>query len=204
MIVGESYAAASTYKLIFKNVATILVSLVKLGGFTYLFGNLFALLDRFLEKFKVRDLKFKNKYLSSFMELFDKYPFRTSLVAILLVIGLYMVAFYPIVLSPDPAFQIKMYFNEHTKYIDWVIQRDANVFMTAHHPVLQTFLLGWSISLGRVLINDNFGLFIYTVGQSLIYASVLAYTIKFARRQGLNNRYLFILLLIYLFIHFTS
>ncbi len=200
MIVGESYAAASTYKLIFKNVATILVSLVKLGGFTYLFGNLFALLDRFLEKFKVRDLKFKNKYLSSFMELFDKYPFRTSLVAILLVIGLYMVAFYPIVLSPDPAFQIKMYFNEHTKYIDWVIQRDANVFMTAHHPVLQTFLLGWSISLGRVLINDNFGLFIYTVGQSLIYASVLAYTIKFARRQGLNNRYLFILLLIYLLV----
>lgn len=197
MILGEAYASYGSFKIITCNIAAFLIALFKLLGFTYLFINLFYWLDKAIIKIKNNDIKFKNKYLSKYLNLFDKYPFRTSLVTILIVIGIYVIAFYPIVLSPDPSFQIKMYFNEHTKYIDWVIQRDPNINMTAHHPVLQTYLIGWSISLGRMFVNDNFGLFIYTFFQSLIYASVLAYTIKFAKNNGVKNKFLLILLGMY-------
>ncbi len=111
-----------------------------------------------------------------------------------------MLAFYPIVLSPDPSFQIKMYFNEHTKYIDWVIQRDPEIFMTSHHPVFQTYMIGFCLSLGRFLVNDNFGLFLYTLIQSLIYSSVLAYTIKYMSNNGIKSKNRLIVLGMYLII----
>lgn len=53
-----------------------------------------------------------------------------------------MIAFYPLVLSNDPSFQIKQFFNVRTKYMDYIIPLDDNVNLTAHHPVLHTLLLG--------------------------------------------------------------
>lgn len=200
MLIGETYTSYGSFSIIFKNVASLLISIVKLGGYTYLFVNMFYWLDKKIKNIKNNEVKVKNKYLKRYFEYFEKYPFRTSLVTILIVFGIYMLAFYPIVLSPDPSFQIRMYFNEHTKYIDWVIQRNPNINMTAHHPVLQTYLIGWSIDLGRRFVNDNFGLFIYTFGQTLIYASVLAYTIKFAKDNGVNNKLRLILLAMYIFV----
>lgn len=200
MLVGEGYASYGSYKLLFLNIATILLSLVKFVGYIYLFIHLFSLLDDLIDKSKNKELKFKNKYLSKYLELFNKYPFKVSFVTILIVLSIYMLAFYPIVLSPDPSFQIKMYFNEHTKYIDWVIQRDPEIFMTSHHPVFQTYMIGFCLSLGRFLVNDNFGLFLYTLIQSLIYSSVLAYTIKYMSNNGIKSKNRLIVLGMYLII----
>ncbi len=200
MLVGEGYASYGSYKLLFLNIATILLSLVKFVGYIYLFIHLFSLLDDLIDKSKNKELKFKNKYLSKYLELFNKYPFKVSFVTILIVLSIYMLAFYPIVLSPDPSFQIKMYFNEHTKYIDWVIQRDPEIFMTTHHPVFQTYMIGFCLSLGRFLVNDNFGLFLYTLIQSLIYSSVLAYTIKYMSNNGIKSKNRLIVLGMYLII----
>lgn len=200
MLVGEGYASYGSYKLLFLNIATILLSLVKFVGYIYLFIHLFSLLDDLIDKSKNKELKFKNKYLSKYLELFNKYPFKVSFVTILIVLSIYMLAFYPIVLSPDPSFQIKMYFNEHTKYIDWVIQRNPEIFMTSHHPVFQTYMIGFCLSLGRFLVNDNFGLFLYTLIQSLIYSSVLAYTIKYMSNNGIKSKNRLIVLGMYLII----
>lgn len=200
MLVGEGYASYGSYKLLFLNIATILLSLVKFIGYIYLFIHLFSLLDDLIDKSKNREVRFKNKYLSKYLELFNKYPFKVSFVTILIVLSIYMLAFYPIVLSPDPSFQIKMYFNEHTKYIDWVIQRDPEIFMTSHHPVFQTYMIGFCLSLGRFLVNDNFGLFLYTLIQSLIYSSVLAYTIKYMSNNGIKSKNRLIVLGMYLII----
>lgn len=198
MLIGEGYTTYGSYKLIFLNFATVIVSLLKILGYTYLFIHLFSILDDLLDKYKNKDIKFKNKYLKLYLEYAEKYPFRTSFVTIFFVVLIYMIAFYPIVLSPDPSFQIKMYYNEHTKYIDWVIQRDPNVFMTAHHPILQTYMLGFCIDIGSYLINDNFGLFLYTFIQSLIYSSVFAYTIKYMHKSGVKSRNRLIVLILYL------
>lgn len=200
MILGEAYSSYGSFNILTKNIASFIISVCKFSGFTYLFINMFYWLDKKLKTIKNNNLKVKNKYLKKYIEWFEKYPFRTSLVTILIVFGIYMLAFYPIVLSPDPSFQIRMYYNEHTKYIDWVIQRDPSINMTAHHPILQTYLIGWSIDLGRRFVNDNFGLFIYTFGQTMIYASVLAYTIKFAKKNGVNNKFCLILLAMYILV----
>ena len=72
--------------------------------------------------------------------------------------------------------------------------------MTSHHPVTQTFLFGWCIEFGRAILNDNFGLFCYTLFQTIIYVSVFAYTIKVAKKNGLTNKLCLILLGLYLLV----
>lgn len=104
MILGEAYSSYGSFSVLTCNIAAFIISVFKLCGFTYLFINLFYLLDKKLKTIKNNDIKVKHKYLRKYIEWFEKYPFRTSLVTILIVIGIYMLAFYPIVLSPDPSF----------------------------------------------------------------------------------------------------
>ena len=198
MLIGEAYVGKGTFNLIIANITTIIISIVKVLGYAYVFRLCFIYLDEFIGKIDLKEKVSKNKKINWYMKKMDEHPFLTPLISILLVWSIYMIAFYPIVLSPDPAFQIRQYYNVPTKYINWVIQRDPNVFMTAHHPVTQTYLLGWCIDLGRMLINDNFGLFIYDLGQTLIYASILAYTCAFALKNGVAKRYVILLNLMYL------
>ena len=142
-------------------------------------------------------MKVKNSKFRKFFDFFDEKPFLSSFIVILLFFSVYIIAFYPIVLSPDPSNQILQYYNVRTKYADWAILRNENIFMTNHHPVMQTFLIGWCIDFGRMILNDNFGLFIYTMIQTLIYVSTLAYTIKFLKNNGVSLKLRFILLIIY-------
>lgn len=200
MVIGESYVEANSLGIVFKNFATIIMSIVKVIGYTFLFRIMLYYLDKLLTKFKNKDLKVKNKKLKWYIAKLERHPFLTPFLTIIACWSIYLIAFYPIVLSPDPSFQIMQYFNIPTKYIDWVIQIDPNVFMTAHHPVTQTFLIGWCIEFGRFIINDNFGLFLYTLIQTLIYSMVLAYTIYFARRNNASTKCMLILTCLYIFV----
>ena len=198
MIFGKSYLLIDSWNLVFGNLLLFILSIFMAIGYFFLFKSILSFLAVKLENYSLTPLKkVKNKTIRRFLDLFERHPFLTSLVILLLCWLIYILAFYPIILSPDPSFQIKQYFNEHTKYIDWVIQRDPNVNMTTHHPVIHTALLGGCIQLGRMILNDNFGLFLYSLLQTLCLASVFAYTISYTKRVGIPNKCRLILLTIY-------
>ena len=54
---------------------------------------------------------------------------------------IYMIAFYPIIMSKDPSFQILQYFHIDNKYSYYSVLLDKNVIITNHHPVVHTLLL---------------------------------------------------------------
>ena len=110
---------------------------------------------------------------------------------------IYYIAFYPVVLSPDPSFQIKQFLGEKTKYLDYSVLINDKVTITNHHPVIHTILLGSCLKLGRFLINDNFGLFIYTLIQGICLALTLVRTIIFLKKRNVSFKYLFIMLIVY-------
>ena len=186
-------------------------SFIKEGNLSFLYGGIdnifynillfilnYIVLKRtliFIENLIVNH-KFKVKE-SKLIKLFNKNPFLFSLITILIFWTIYIIAFYPIILSPDPSFQIKQFFNVHTKYADYVVLLDNSVFLTNHHPVVHTLLLGGCLSLGRVLLNDNFGLFIYSMIQIILMASTLSYTIKYLKENNVNSKICTIILLIY-------
>ena len=197
LLIGESYAKIGAWDLVFENIPLFLLSVFQGICYYFLFIRIFSLIDQALKKKSSAPIKIKNKYLNTFITLFKKHPFLVSLGLMLLFWFIYMIAFYPLVLSNDPSFQIKQFFNVKTKYIDYVVPLDPNVNLTAHHPVLHTLLLGGFIKLGRLFGSDNFGLFLYAICQTLILASALACTITYLYKRKGRLRACFILLAIY-------
>lgn len=196
-IFGNSYLKIGTWNLIFGNILLFILSMLKGISYYYFYKLFLMYLNGCLTKEKLDNYEPKNKILARFFQLFKDHPFIVSFVIMIIFWLIYIISFYPIILSPDPSFQIKQYFNEHTKYIDWVIQVNKNVNMTTHHPIIHTYLLGACIQIGRFFLNDNFGLFIYSFIQILTLASVLSYTIYFSFKHSVSNKWCFCLLLIY-------
>lgn len=192
-VIGNSYQEISSWNLVFSTVPLFLISIMQVFCYYYLIKSIFCFIDTLLERKKTIKVNTNNKL----VKLFQEHPFLFSLIVMLLFWLIYMIAFYPLILSKDPSFQIKQFFNVKTKYIDYVIPLSDKVNLTNHHPVFHTMLLGGSIKLGRLLGSDNLGLFIYAIMQSITLASSLAYTIYYLYKKKKSLVLSFILLMIY-------
>ena len=200
MIIGDVCNTTGDIAVAFNFYLNLIYTIIKFIGYLSLFKLMFIYLDKVIPNITDKPLKPKKNIFKWYIDKLTKYPFRTSLCTLLILFGIFMIAYYPMVLSPDPRNQLYMYLGVNTDITDSVILRNPNVFITNHHPILQTYLMGWSLSFGRSLGSDNFGLFIYTFFQSSIYASILAYSIKFLNKHGISNRWYFIVLLMYLLV----
>ena len=194
LLISNVFINTENLSYLYKNIWLILYNLIR-------FIAIYIVLKRSLIYFEnfIKNHEFKLKE-NKIINLFLKHPFLFSFIAILICWSIYVIAFYPIILSPDPSFQIKQFFNVRTKYDDYAILLDNNVFLTNHHPVFHTMILGYSLKLGRFLLNDNFGLFIYTLTQLLVLAFTLSLTIKYLNENNVNKKIVFIVLLLYCFI----
>lgn len=191
MIIGNTFSYAGNFSLITKSFLHIIANIFVFIGYVILFCNVISLFYYFLKAdFNIAKLK-------KIKELFDKHPFVFSFIVIISCYLIYMIAFYPAILSPDPSNQIKQFFHVKTKYIESVVLLDENVWITNHHPIFHTLLLGGCIKLGESILNFNFGLFIYTLIQTITLISTLSYTIYYMKK--LNTPYFFrlIILIIY-------
>lgn len=194
LLISNVFINTGNLSYLYKNIWLILYNLIR-------FIAIYIVLKRSLIYFEnfIKNHEFKLKE-NKIINLFLKHPFLFSFIAILICWSIYVIAFYPIILSPDPSFQIKQFFNVRTKYADYAILLDNNVFLTNHHPVFHTMILGYSLKLGRFLLNDNFGLFIYSLTQLLVLAFTLSLTIKYLNENNVNKKIVFIVLLLYCFI----
>ena len=196
MIFGNSFMQVGSTLLIFKNIGYFLISLLMYIGYYYLFLNIISYVFKLLDKNNFNEEK-SNKKDNKFITLFKKHPFLFSFIFIIICWLPYIISFYPIILSPDPSFQIKQFFGIRTKYADYSVLLDENVVMTNHHPVTHTILLGSCLKLGTMIGNDNLGLFFYSMIQIVILASTLAFSIYYMKKMNLNTKYLIGVLLIY-------
>ena len=173
MVFGASFMQYGTSSLIFASFYNFLVCLIIFLGYFFLFRYVISLFYKFLDNYK--ESKWSNKILNVFKE----HPFIISLIVIILCWIPYFIAYYPVILSPDPSFQIKQFFGIRSKYNDYVVMLDDNVLLTNHHPVAHTVLIGGCLKLGHMIGNDNLGLFFYSLIQIAVLSGVLAYTIKY-------------------------
>lgn len=194
LLISNAFINTGNLTYLYKNMWLILYNLIR-------FTAIYIVLKRSLIYFEnfIKNHEFKLKE-NKIIKLFLKHPFLFSFIAILICWSIYVIAFYPIILSPDPSFQIKQFFNVRTKYADYAILLDNNVFLTNHHPVFHTMILGYSLKLGRFLLNDNFGLFIYSLIQLLVLIFTLSLTIKYLKENNVNKKIVFIVLLLYCFV----
>lgn len=192
MIIGESFYVSGSFALISTNISLILVAVTKCIGFFFLFNFLINNLFNYI--LKVKPKMINNKI---YKFIFEKHPFIIPLTILLVCYLPYIIAFYPGILSPDPSNQIKMFFHIETKYLDYSVLLDPNVYITNHHPVLHTVLLGGLAKIGDLMGSVNIGIFMYSIIQVLIVVSTLSFTIYYMKKLKTPSIIRIITLLIY-------
>ncbi len=192
MIIGTSFIIKGNFKPIINHL------IITIFSFLIMFKIIFEIINYLFDYMDKENKKDNQKKKNKLMQLFDNHPFIFSIVTILLLWLIYIIAFYPGILSPDPSFQLLQYFNIDNKYSEYVNLIDKNVIITNHHPVLHTLLLGFFTNIGiKFFSSFNIGLFIYTIFQTIILSSTLSYTIKFMKEINISLKYRKICLLIY-------
>ena len=196
MIFGNSFMCVNSTKLIFNNIGYFFLSLLMYIGYYYLFLIIISYIFKRLNKNAFTEEVEKRKE-NKIVKTLKKHPFLFSFLFIIICWLPYIVSFYPIILSPDPSFQIKQFFGIRTKYADYAILLDEDVVMTNHHPVTHTILLGSCLKLGTIIGNDNLGLFFYSIIQIIVLAGTFAFSIYYMQKMGLKTKYLIGVLLLY-------
>ena len=177
MLIGNSYETVGNYSLILGNIYVLIISFLMLIGYYFLFDSLINFVCYFLKhkKFKKKDNK-----ITDFI--FNKHPFILSFLIMFIAYLPYLIAYFPGILSPDPSFQIEQFLGIKTKYSDYTIMLDENVTITNHHPVTHTVLLGSFAKLGLKMGSINWGIFLYTLIQTIALISLFSYIILYFKK----------------------
>ena len=191
MSIGTSFTVSSSFKFIIDNLFLVLGLSVLLFFIMYFILNkIFYILDNYN--------KTENKRYNRLLSLFDNHPIIFSCIFIILFYLIYIIAFYPMILSKDPSFQLLQYFHIDNKYSYYSVLLDNNVIITNHHPVVHTLLLGTCVQIGISLFNNvNIGLFLYSIIQISVLVLTLSYTIYFMKSIKISLKYRLVCLLLY-------
>lgn len=158
LLSGFSISKNGVIDSLFTN-QNLLLSIFFFFLFTTIFYFLILFFYHLLDKIKQKEINSKMYNL-----IFLKWPFIIPFI-IFFLFGLpILVFYYPGTVQWDGMKQLDYFYN----IIPW----------SNHHPVFPTILMGISMKIGRV-INDNFGIFIYTFSQYIISCAVFAYAISF-------------------------
>ena len=194
IIIGTSFIINNNFSLIYEHLILSILCFVIIAIISYL------IIIKIFNKFD-NEISYEKNSTNKFIKLFNTHPFLISFIVIIIGWLIYIIAFYPCIMSPDPSFQILQYFGIDNKYSTYVNLIDKNVILTNHHPVIHTLLIGSCLKIGLSLFNStNIGLFIYSIIQIMILASTLSYTIKFMKELNLNIKYRLTCLIIYAFV----
>ena len=195
MLFGYSFKTAGNTSLIFSSAFAVILSIIVFIGFYLVFN---AIINKIYIFIKNKNFKYKETNNKVINFIFEKHSFIMPIAIMLVAWSLVIISFYPTILSPDPANQIKQYFNIPTRYVDNVPLVDPNVLITNDNPILHTFLLGSTTKLGMTLFNDaKTGMFIYSIIQISIFIFVLAYSINYLKKLKTPYYLRIIILLIY-------
>lgn len=162
MVVGQSFAESGSFDQMLATPQRVALSLVKILGYTTLFGALVTLAFTWLDR--------RSAVLAAHPVAPSHHAepqpgrscrrFWVAFLALMVCWGVFLVIFFPGSLPWDGA-------------------RSLNQFLTDaplenHHPVLMNALYGALMVLGRFLGSDNAGIFLIVLFQTVVCALVLA------------------------------
>lgn len=196
LIFGYSYSVIGSSKLITGNFILLAISVIKFITYYIFLSTIINCLSSKITKIDLKKIKLP-KLIQKYEKFSEAHPIKATIIVLLIAWFPYIISFYPAILSPDPANQIKQYFNMETHYSTDVKLVDPNVLITNHHPVFHTFILGGFAKIGYNLGNINFGLFLFTCFQLFVVISAIAYMLYYLKKLKIPFIYRFTILLIF-------
>lgn len=182
IIVGKCFDNIGTILFIdsFKEVLEILIYF---SGLTTGFYLILKELYEIIAKYKPKSSKLKNNKVIKFIV--EEHPFLMGMLITLIVSSFYLIFFYPGTFTFDGKWQLNAYFGYWER--------------NDHHPFLLSTLMARLLLLGRMLLNDNLGIFFYILIQMIINALVYGYMMKIMKELKTPFIFRIIILIFYAF-----
>lgn len=172
--IGVSYQKGGTLLYLWKSINNLFISVLNIVVFTFVF---YLLLDFLFNKFQ--NMKNREIKLKILKFIFDEHPFLSAFLITLSISLFYLIFFYPGTMSYDGLWQLDVY-----KGITVIADNHPPIIgFTNHHPALITLIMGFLMDIGRSLLNDNLGMFLYILPQIFVNAFVYAYVLKIMKKM---------------------
>ena len=193
-VLGREYLWNDSF-FINLNIKNILIIFLQILIASFLFYEILILLNRNYHKTKT----------NCFMNILNSNNVFKIFIIILICWIPYMILMYPTFLNPDSLFELAQYWKIDNLQSHDVILINQNQLITAHHPVLYTYLIG----IFSKFININIGLYVYNILQTVFIIYALSNLLVFVNKRLSNNKilsYIYIIICFYPFIPylFTS
>lgn len=179
-MIENTFVFGSGFDSIDISIVNIIFTLLLFLGYREIFVQLVSYFWVFLLKLNV---PMKRNAASIFI--FEKNPMLIITGILLLCWAPYYICNYPGTVTFDGYYQIDQYFGIYQ--------------MTAHFPILTTTLMGVCMQIGRFLINDNFGVFLYTSLNGIILALAFSFTFLLMKKMKTSVRFRWLTLMFYAF-----
>lgn len=167
--------------LISNNIIGLIFSGITLISYFFVLDSIQGILTYYYSE-KISIYRMESKFSRKFITLFERNPFKISLLVILCFWLLVAITSYPSVFMGDSLDQVEQFLGYQTR--------------TAAHPVLSTIFIGSFVKLGGLIGSANLGLFFYTMSQLIIVSICISYSIKLVYDMtGKSNLLLFIVFL---------
>lgn len=157
-IIGICYEKEGSLSYLF-NIKNLLLSIANLTIFTIIFYCLISFLYTKIDN--IKETKANNKVINF---IFNKHPFLSSFIIVLLSSFIYIIFFYPGIMAWDGLWQLDYYYG---------IFRFTN-----HHPAGVSLIMGKLMDIGSQILNDNLGMFLFILIQVIANALIYGYVIK--------------------------
>lgn len=176
---GIIYEMHDSITFIYSSIRNFLETIISVSLYSYLIYLVIPFFNTKLNK--IKDIKLKSKILN----FIDIHPFFSAFLVILSVSVIYIIFFYPGSMSWDGLWQLDFYYGV-TEFKD-------------HHPALLTLFMGLLMDIGKSILNDNLGMFLYIFLQVIINALVYSYTILIMKKIKVPFIIRFVSLIFYAF-----
>lgn len=177
MTVGKALLHNGGVATLYGTLFQFLLTALSLVGYYLLFSILLPLLERGLAALAQPCQELGGESAGRLEKVFaalDAHPFLGTFLLMLAVEVPYYIIFYPGTAMADALQQLTMYYGPNV--------------LSNHHPVLSTLLMGGLNDLGRMVGDNNFGLFFYIFLQSLAQFATFSLTFVLAKKHRLNHR----------------
>lgn len=167
---------------IFKSLFSILSFVIAVIGWALCIYIIWANILLFFITYRKDETKnyHQNKILNF---IYNEHQLAGPMLLILLLWLPHMIIFYPGGAGWDAINQVNQY--------------AGSIPLTNHHPVFSTYLMGIIIGVGQKILDDNFGMFLYNILQSILAAAIFSYGINILRKTGANLKLRFLATIFY-------
>lgn len=163
MVVGFAVHKAHNINLLYRSIPNVLLTISAFILLTSVFYIVISYIFKFLDNLKETEYKSK---LGQFF--FGKHALLKMFLLFFCVGIPILVIYYPGPIHWDGLQQLNYFYGIH----EW----------TNHHPVFPTILMGVFVHIGRLLVNDNFGAFLFNITQYAFSCFIFAYTLNFLKK----------------------